>query len=421
VQLVFHWKKSVTNVSPFPSHKQGASFMPRLRHTPPKLCRHESSNRAYVRVDGRFFYLGPWDSKQARDSYNRFSREWLLTGQPPSATRSSDAVEVTEIGCDYLEHALAIYSRDGKRTSEYLVVKAAMERWNQLYGETAISKFGPLAFKAVRQSWMDDGKSPQTIAHYLRHVRRAIAFAVENEKVDVSILTAIKAVEPLRRSRYKGEPVRKLGPVADAVVERTLPLLPRPVRDMVQLQRLTGMRPGEVTIIRPCDISQDGEVWHFEPEHHKTEAHGLRRVIAIGKRAQAILNRYLNNRPAASYCFSPAEAMGEIRAERSAARITPEGQGNRVGSNRKRSPKRTPRDRYDPSTYRRRISEVCTEHGIPKWSPNQLRKSFATEARKVGSLEHAQSALGHTTKSTTERFYAEVDLRLADEIVRKIG
>jgi integrase len=392
--------------------------MPRRTNTPPSLCHHKGTDRAYIKLDGRRHYLGKWGSRESQSAYKRFCREWLLTGQPPAA--NIGAIEVTEIVCDYLEHAKVVYSRDGKPGSEYLVVKAAMDRWNKLYGETSVLKFGPVAFKAVRQSWMDEGRSRGTITHYLRHIRKAIAFAVENEKLPVDILTAIQSVASIRRNQYQSNPARKLGPVTDSVVERTLPYLPRQIRDMVQIQRLTGMRPGEVCIMRPCDISQSGKIWHFEPQRHKTEQHDIRRVVAIGKRAQAILRPYLN-RAVDSYCFSPAEAMEEIRAERTAARITPDNQGNQVGSNRKRSPKRKPRGCYDSDSFRRRISEVCKANDIPKWSPNQLRKSFATEARKVGSLEHAQSALGHTTKETTEKYYAEVDMSLADEVVKKIG
>lgn len=392
--------------------------MPRRTNTPPSLCRHKATDRAYIKLDGRRHYLGKWDSREAESAYKRFCREWLLTGQPPVASIGS--IEILEIACDYLEHAEAIYSRDGKPSSEYLIAKVAIKRWKKLYGETSALKFGPVAFKAVRQSWMDENKSRGTITHYLRHIRKAVAFAVENEKLPVDILTAIQSVAPIRRNQYQANPARKLGPVADAIVNQTIPHLPRQIRDMVQIQRLTGMRPGEVVIMRPCDVQQNGKVWHYEPQHHKTEGHDIRRVIAIGKRGQAVLRDYLNREPEA-YCFSPAEAIEEIRAAKAAARTTWPTTGNRRFHRLEPNPKRTPRDRYDTVTYCRRITDICERHGIPKWSPNQLRKSFATEARKVGSLEHAQSALGHTNKRTTERYYAEIDMSLADAIVKKIG
>lgn len=50
-------------------------------------------------------------------------------------------------------------------------------------------------------------------------------------------------------------------PVDDAHVDAILPLVSTPVAAMIQLQRLTGMRPGEVVQLRPGDIERFGEIW----------------------------------------------------------------------------------------------------------------------------------------------------------------
>jgi integrase len=58
--------------------------------------------------------------------------------------------------------------------------------------------------------------------------------------------------------------------VDDATVEATLPHLGPVVRDMVQLQRLTGMRPGEVCGTTWAEIDTAGAkvdgvtLWHFQ-------------------------------------------------------------------------------------------------------------------------------------------------------------
>ena len=39
---------------------------------------------------------------------------------------------------------------------------------------------------------------------------------------------------------------------------------------MVQLQILTGARPGEVVITRPVDLDTTGKVWLYRPKTHKT-------------------------------------------------------------------------------------------------------------------------------------------------------
>ena len=61
-------------------------------------------------------------------------------------------------------------------------------------------------------------------------------------------------------------------PVEQRLVETTLPHLPPAVRAIVELQLLTGARPSEVCLMRPCDITlgTDG-VWTYRPSRHKTE------------------------------------------------------------------------------------------------------------------------------------------------------
>ena len=56
----------------------------------------------------------------------------------------------------------------------------------------------------------------------------------------------------------------------------------------------------------------------------------------------------------------------------------------------------------------------------PSGRPNQLRHSAATEIRKQFGLEAAQVTLGHSQADVTQ-IYAERDLTLAAEVMRKIG
>ena len=71
-------------------------------------------------------------------------------------------------------------------------------------------------------------------------------------------------------------------PVEDAVVEATLPFLSRQVQTMVKLQLLTGMRAGEVVLMRTADIDRtarpDGP-WTFRPFTHKNSHRGHDRVV----------------------------------------------------------------------------------------------------------------------------------------------
>jgi site-specific recombinase XerD len=166
----------------------------------------------------------------------------------------------------------------------------------------------------------------------------------------------------------------------------------------------------------------------YRPETHKTEHHGRQRIIAIGPKAQDVLRPYLL-RAADQCCFMPAESERKRLQARHAERRTPLSYGNRPGSNRKRRPKTEPGDRYTTCTYRQAIRRTIErvnrdkaddEKKLPKWAPNQLRHSTATAVRRQFGLEAAQVTLGHATADVTQ-VYAERDLNLATEVMRKIG
>ncbi|MEP6167120.1 MAG: site-specific integrase, partial [Rhodopirellula bahusiensis] len=180
-----------------------------------------------------------------------------------------------------------------------------------------------------------------------------------------------------------------------------------------------GTRPGEVCSLRPCDVDRSGDVWVYTPSEHKTEHHEKERAIAIGPKAQVLLEPYLERR-ANSFCFSPAESEERRRAKAAAARTTPLSCGNRRGTNRRKTPKRTPRDRYFTDSYRRAIHRACDKLKIEKWAPNRLRHTSATQVRREFGIEAAQVVCGHESAEVTQ-IYAERDLELAKKVARAVG
>jgi integrase len=197
---------------------------------------------------------------------------------------------------------------------------------------------------------------------------------------------------------------------------------------MVELQRLSGMRPQEVCSIRTIDIDRSGRAWIYTPETHKTEHHGRERKIYFGPAAQEILRPWL--RPElTTYVFSPREAMDERHAERRQARRTPLTPSQR-GRKRKAKPKRSPGERYDTRSYYhavlygiRRANREAKRVGddeIPHWHPNQLRHNAATRLRREFNLDVARAVLGHSSPIVTEH-YAELDGAKAAEAMERVG
>ena len=198
----------------------------------------------------------------------------------------------------------------------------------------------------------------------------------------------------------------------------TLPHLSSVIADMVKLQRLTGMRPGEVCILRPCDIERTDDLWFYRPESHKTEHHGRERVVTIGPIGQRLLTTYLL-RSYEDFCFSPRDHERSRNVARREARKSP-----MTPSQRSRKPKlnrnRAPGEHYTSNSYRRAIQRACRNAGLSVWKPNQIRHTVATEIRQRFGLEAAQVTLGHAEANVTQ-VYAERDGELAATVAREIG
>ena len=243
-------------------------------------------------------------------------------------------------------------------------------------------------------------------------------WAVSRELVPVATYQSLLTVEGLRKGRTPARESEPVKPVPWEHVEAILPHVSHQVQAMVRFQLVVACRPGEVTLIRPCDIDRTVDPWIYRPRSHKTEHHDRERKIPIGAEGQKIMMPWLDRAPE-SYCFSPREARESFDAERRRNRKTPHTPSS-LRRTQKVNPKRKPGEWYTTSTYDDAVARACLRAGVPHWHPNQLRHSRATEIRKKFGLEGSQVVLGHASAHVTQ-IYAERDFELAKHIMREIG
>lgn len=422
--------------------------MPRLLHRPPKYRKHKASGQAVVTIAGKDHYLGPYNSKASKLEYDRLVGEWLAAGRPAQAAASANAITVTEVAARFWTFAASFYRKHGDPTGTAENYKPALRLLRQAYGKTSAAAFGPLALKSLQQRMIEAGHSRRYLNDNIDRIRRVFKWAASEELIPGAVPQALATVENLRKDRSAARETPPVLPVSDAMVDATLPFLPVVVADMVRFQRLTGARPGEVCMLRPCDVDCSSEVWVYMPASHKTEHHGRARVICIGPKAQDVLRPYLL-RDKTAYCFQPRESEKNRNAERRERRASPMTPSQASRRPRRRR-SRAPSDRYTNDSYRRAIHRACElafqmpvalrrtpkdeapEASIARrkaakewrdantWHPNQLRHSAATEIRKRFGLEAAQVALGHAQASVTQ-VYAERDLAKAAAVMKEVG
>lgn len=385
------------------------------RRRMPKYRLHKPSGQAVVTLSGRDFYLGRFESRASREEYDRRIAEWLANGrrlQPEHEDRP--AISMNELLLAYAEHSMSYYCKDGEPTTELGHVRCMIRVVRRLYGRELADNFGPLALKACREEFLKAGQKRLTVNQNVGRIKRMMRWAVEHELVGPSAAHALDAVRGLRRGRSEAPESEPVKPVPDEHVDAVLPHLSAAVRAMVELQRLTGMRSGEVVIMRGIDIDRSGPVWLYRPSQHKTQHHGHDRVVPLGPRAQAILGSFLD-RPEPLPLFSPREAEKARNAKRAMTARHRRRKPSRVKSSR-----RLPREAYDSSSYRRAIQRACEKAGVPRWHPHQLRHNAATALREQFGIEAARVILGHRSAAVTE-IYAEVNRARAIEVMASFG
>ncbi len=393
--------------------------MPRLSKSVPRYCKHRASGQAVVTLNGKDIYLGRYGSRVSRMEYDRLIAEWLAHGRRLPDEEDQEPLSVAEMALAYWKHAQRYYVKDGRPTGEVGAYRVVLRDLRRLFGRTRASDFGPSRLRALRQKWIDRDLARTTINQHTNRTVRMFRWAVAHEMIEPSVVHALGAVDGLRKGRSAVREPDAVKPVDEATIETTLEQLPRVVADMVRFQRLTSCRPGELFILRSCDIDRGGDIWTYRPASHKTQHHDHSRLVHIGPKAQAILRPYLL-RGAEEYCFSPVDSERQRLRDRHEKRVTPSSSGNTPGSNRSRDPVRRPGARYTSDSFRRAIHRACKKANVAPWSPNQLRHAAATEIRKRYGLEGAQVVLGHARANVTQ-VYAEADRTLAARIAEEIG
>ena len=429
--------------------------MPKLKTKTPSYRLHKRSGQAVVTLSGKDIYLGIHGTEASYAMYRRLIAEWLENQQQRPASSRSGAkpdditADVNGLFTAYWRFCQKYYVCDGKPSRELQNLSQAAKPLIALFGTARIRDFRPTSLKVVRQQMIDDGLSRKTINNRVNRIRRIFKWGVENDLVEPAILQALKAIEPLRYGRCGVKEGPGVKPVPDELIEKTIPCMPPMLRAMIQVQRYTGMRPGELVIIRHRDIDTSGKVWLYKPESHKTRHHDHERTIFLGSKAQQYIKPYLG-RHLDAYIFDPRGAMEERWAECKTHRHQP---------SKKAKTSRRITDRYTTASYLRAIYYACdkvfpppaplcrkvaadgkretlkawNERLTPKqreqlkawqkahrWHPHQLRHNAATYLRKEFGIEAARVVLGHKSAGVTE-IYAELDRMKAAEIMGQVG
>jgi hypothetical protein len=243
----------------------------------PSYRLHKQSGQAIVTLsDGRGcrrdILLGRFGTPESRAEYARVLAEWEANRRRlPSPTPSAADLTVSELILAYWQFAEGYYRKNGQATTQLTRVRQALRPVRELYGHTPAREFGPRALKTVRERMMTlecghcngTGKRQKVSAKLCPWcqgqgrrgwtrglinsaagcIKRMFKWAVAEELIPPMVYQGLLAVSGLKKGRTEARETQPIRPVADEYVTAVLPFLTIPVRAMVQVQRLTGMRP----------------------------------------------------------------------------------------------------------------------------------------------------------------------------------
>ncbi len=409
----------------------------------PAYVHHKPTGQGRIRIGGKDIYLGEYGTPDSRARYEAHIAQWLAQNCNPDAVHFT----IDELALLYMGHAREYYQKDGEPTSELNNVQIALRPLLEVCGTIPVSRFRATDLIRVRNAMIASECVRTSINRQIGRIKLMFRWGHEQGRVSEVVLSSID-IAGLKAGRSKAIESDPVNPVSDAAVDAIQSFVSRQVWAMIELQRLTGMRAGEVCSMRGCDLNTAGTIWEYKPRRHKTEHHGRARIVMLGPLAQKIIREFLKADTQA-FLFSPADARLEFDARRKAERKTPmkPSQAERQPLGK---PTKAPGGRYTVTSYGQAIRKGCeVAFGMPAelrnvstklpaerrkalrvqahawrrahcWHSHQLRHTAATNIRREFGLETSRITLGHATIAMAE-LYAEPDMQKSREAMLRLG
>jgi integrase len=399
----------------------------------PSYRLHKQSGQAVVTLRDaltgvrRDVLLGKFSSPVSRAEYARVVGEWEASGRRLSAA-SSAAVDITvaEVILAFLNYAEGHYSAEGRETVQF---KHSLRALRERYGATPAQAFGPKALKAVRQVMADGGLCRNVVNRSVARIKTLFKWATEEELIPGGVYAALRAVRRLPPNAPGVRHTHAVVPVFWKDVLPAIPFCPSPVAAMLELQWLTGMRSGEVRIMRTLDLDRtDPGCWLYRPGsdqgeygRHKNAWRGQSRVVSLGPKGIAVLSPWLRDDDPAAYLFSPAHSEAERNAKRRAERQTPmtPSHRRRTTASKKKARRRPPGEYYRCDGYAGAVRRACALAGI-SFHPYQLRHGRKMVVVREAGSDAARAVLGQKTIESTTH-YGALDVETAKAVMERMG
>jgi hypothetical protein len=137
-------------------------------------------------LNDKRIYLGAWGAPETQIEYDRVISEWLANRK--SQIFTAEEITIAELCRDFWLHSKEYYlDSDGSPTSQLGLVKYSIRPLRRLYGDTRANDFGALAFRAVRNQWLEANILRGTVKKYAGILKQLFKWAASYERIDIQV------------------------------------------------------------------------------------------------------------------------------------------------------------------------------------------------------------------------------------------
>lgn len=406
----------------------------------PKILKKTSKSGTYaavrLNIDGKKkdYYLGKYGTPETERKYRQIVAGYLSGDLDKPQT---DNITISYIYNKYLD--TIEYSNDSDANNARRTLRYAVECFGEslLVSDFAddtktiriLTEFQQYLLSIAREERFDaDGKAVKkqwTYTGVNRIVKTWLAilrWACRQGLLPFGIYRVLDALKPL--NARSGLPrTQEAEAVDDETLLTVFPFMTPTIREMVQIQRGTGMRAKEICDLLVGDIDKSGQTWTVRTGRHKTAAHLRFRYFAFSLEETEILRRRCAGKTDEQHVFSQRENFSEFWALQRANRKTPVQPSQRQ---REQDRQETRLERYNDffteRSYAQSLRTACNRArragiDVANIAPKSIRHAAYTEYSAKYGVELASKNAGHTSPRMADVY--DHSLRLAAELLAK--
>lgn len=365
---------------------------------PPKIYLHKPTGRARVRLLGRDWYLGPWGSPQAQAEYARLLAEYQAGRLAVPGTKP--ALLVADVVAMWWEEVAGKYSARGREANHF---RASLQPLLALYATLPAAEFSSLRLEDLRGA-MTRGDWPggpalqvpprqgwcrNTCNRRCGRIKTVWRWAERRGHVPPGSWSNLCALPAIAINDASVRHTKRRRACTREELDLVMAECNRAVRAMLLLMWHTGMRCGEVRIMKGEDLEQRPQgPWIYRPREHKNDWRGQSRLVYLGPAARAVILPFLLESPAGPL-FRPQRR----------------GDG----------------PHFAATTFSQAVRRASLDAGVPGFTAYQLRHAAKARFTRELGLDGARAALGQKSIGTTNDYAEALDMTLAETLAEKLS